>query len=77
MSAAMRCIACGAEMTLITVDRDDTMGILGFEHHAFKCSQCHDVKWHLVFIRHGRENRRRAFAGASGTTYCACFSGGG
>jgi hypothetical protein len=47
-------MACGAKMMLINVDSDDTMVVLGCEHHAFKCSECHDVKWHLVFIRHCR-----------------------
>jgi hypothetical protein len=49
-------MVCGAEMMLINVERDDTMAIFGLEHHAFRCSECHDVKWHLVFIRNGRES---------------------
>src|SRR5580704_11358188 len=52
----MRCVACGAGMILMNVDGDDTMTVLGSEHHTFKCSECHDVRWHLVFIRHGRES---------------------
>src|SRR6516162_511091 len=52
----MRCAACGAGMILINVDRDETMMVRGSEHHAFKCSKCHDVGWHLVFIRHSRES---------------------
>jgi hypothetical protein len=31
------------------------VGLLGFERHTFTCSECHDVKWDLVFIRRGRE----------------------
>jgi hypothetical protein len=42
-------------MTLMNVDRDDTLTILGSEHHTLKCPECHSVSWHLVFIRHGRE----------------------
>jgi hypothetical protein len=50
----MRCMACGAEMMLMNVDRDDSMAVLGCEHHTLKCSECQDVKWHLAFIRHNR-----------------------
>jgi hypothetical protein len=51
----MRCAACGAEAILMTVVRDDTMAVLGFEHHTFRCSGCRNVERCLVFIRHGRE----------------------
>jgi hypothetical protein len=54
----MRCMACGAEMMLMNVDRDDSMGVLGCEHHTLKCSECQDVKWHLAFIRHNRASPR-------------------
>jgi hypothetical protein len=50
----MRCMACGAEMMLMNVDRDDSMALLGCEHHTLKCPECQDVKWHLAFIRHNR-----------------------
>jgi hypothetical protein len=50
----MRCMACGAEMMLLNVDRDDSMAVFGCEHHALKCSECQVVKWHLAFIRHNR-----------------------
>ena len=52
----MRCSACGAEMMLMNVDRGDTTAALGCEQHIFRCSGCHDVKGHLVFIRNGRES---------------------
>jgi hypothetical protein len=52
----MLCKACGAAMTLMNVDRDDTLTILGSEHHTLKCPDCDSVSWHLVFIRHGRES---------------------
>ena len=52
----MRCMACGAGMILINVDGDETVMVRGSEHHTFKCSECHDVSWHLVFIRHSRES---------------------
>jgi hypothetical protein len=52
----MLCMACDADMMLMKVERNDTMMLLGCEHHAFRCSECHDVKWHLVFVRHGRES---------------------
>ncbi len=51
----MRCMACGAEMILMNVNRDDTMAVLGFEHHTFRCSACHETERRLVFIEHGRE----------------------
>jgi hypothetical protein len=52
----MRCVGCGAEMILVNVVRDDTMKILGFEHHSFRCVKCHDIDRRLVFIRHGRQD---------------------
>jgi hypothetical protein len=52
----MRCTACDAEMMLMKVERSETMELLGCEHYAFKCSECQVVKWHLLFIRHGRES---------------------
>jgi hypothetical protein len=54
----MRCMACGAEMMLMNVDRDDSMRVLGCEHHTLKCSECQHVKWHLAFIRHNRASPR-------------------
>jgi hypothetical protein len=51
----MRCMACGAEMILMNVVPDDTMTVPGFEHHTFRCSDCHDVERRLVFTRRGRE----------------------
>jgi len=52
---AMRCKACDAEMTLMKVVKVDPTRLLGFERHTFTCWECHDVKWNLIFIRHGRE----------------------
>jgi hypothetical protein len=51
----MRCVACGAETILMTVVRDDSMAVLGFEHHSFRCSECRKVERCVVFTRHGRE----------------------
>jgi hypothetical protein len=51
----MRCMACGAEMILMNVNRDDTMAVLGFEHHTFRCSACYEAERRLVFIKDGRE----------------------
>jgi hypothetical protein len=51
----MRCVACGAETILMNVVRDDSMAVLGFEHHTFRCSGCRNVERGLVFTRHGRE----------------------
>ena len=52
----MRCTACGAEMILMNVVRDETMTVPGFEHHTFRCSECHDVERRLAFIKRGRES---------------------
>lgn len=51
----MRCLMCNAEMTLMTVTRDDTMPVAGFEHHAFMCSQCGDVESRLTFAKPGSD----------------------
>ena len=51
----MSCVACGAETILMNVVRDDTMAVLGFEHHTFRCSGCHNVERGLIFTRYGRE----------------------
>jgi hypothetical protein len=52
----MRCMGCGAEMVLANVVRDDTMKVLGFERHSFRCVKCHDIDRRLVFIKHGRQD---------------------
>ena len=52
----MLCTACDADMLLMKVERNDTMTLLGCEHHAFRCSECQNVEWHLVFVKHGRES---------------------
>jgi len=51
----MRCMACGGEMILVNVAQDDIMGVSGFEHHTFTCSECQDIERRLVFTKHGRE----------------------
>jgi hypothetical protein len=51
----MRCMVCGTEMILMNVVQDDTMAVLGFEHHTFMCSKCHYIDRRLVFTKHGRE----------------------
>jgi hypothetical protein len=45
----MRCVACGAEMHLVEVTRDDTLMVRGYEHHTFKCPACREVERRLVF----------------------------
>jgi hypothetical protein len=52
----MRCMACGAEMILMNVVQDDTMGVPGFEHRSFMCSECLDVERRLVFTRRDNES---------------------
>jgi hypothetical protein len=51
----MLCMACGAEMILMNVNRDDTMAVLGFEYHSFRCSACYETEQPVVFIKDGRE----------------------
>jgi hypothetical protein len=51
----MRCIACGDEMILTNVARDDRGASHGYEHHTFSCSQCRKIEQRVVFMKHGRE----------------------
>jgi hypothetical protein len=50
----MRCTACGAELILTSVVRDDA--VPGAEHHTFICSECHVTERRVVLMRHGRED---------------------
>jgi hypothetical protein len=54
----MRCTACGAELILTGVARDDTAHVPGCEYHTFICSACHVTERRVVFTRHGREDDR-------------------
>ena len=47
----MRCMACGGEMILMNVVQDDIVGIPGFEHRTFACSDCQDIERRLVFTK--------------------------
>ena len=51
----MRCRACSGELILTNVVPDDTVAVLGIEHHTFICSGCHVTERRLVFIKDGRE----------------------
>jgi hypothetical protein len=51
----MLCTACGAELILTSVVPDDTVPVLGVEHHTFICSGCHVTERRVVFIKDGRE----------------------
>ena len=51
----MRCMACGAEMILTNVVQDDTIGVPGFEHQTFRCSECHDLERRFVFTKQDRD----------------------
>jgi len=55
-------MACGAEMILMNVVRDDAMAVPGFEHHTFACSECQDVERRLVFTKDGRESDTQPMA---------------
>jgi DNA-directed RNA polymerase subunit RPC12/RpoP len=57
----MRCMICGAEMTLIGVVEDDTFSLVrGFEHHTYMCSRCGDIERRLVFNKHSKEPNTEA-----------------
>jgi hypothetical protein len=45
----MRCLACGAEMNLVKVTRDDTMMVPGYEDQTLECSGCHQVEQRRIF----------------------------
>jgi hypothetical protein len=45
----MLCMACGAEMHLISVVEDNTMMVPGYEHHTFLCSACPEMDRRLLF----------------------------
>ena len=51
----MRCIACGDEMILTNVAKDDRGAAHGYEHHTFSCSECRKIEQRVVFMKHGRE----------------------
>ena len=51
----MRCMACGGEMTLMNIVKDDTTLVPCFEHHTFTCSECQDIERRLVFVKHSGE----------------------
>jgi hypothetical protein len=48
-------MACGAEMILTNVTQDDTIGVPGFEHQTFRCSECHDLERRFVFTKQDRD----------------------
>lgn len=52
----MRCLACGSEMHLTNVVRDDTMPVAGFERHTFMCPACGDVEQRLTFTKDTRHS---------------------
>jgi cytochrome c peroxidase len=41
-------------MILTNVVQDDTMGVPGFEHQTFTCSECHDLERRFVFTKQDR-----------------------
>ena len=59
----MRCMICGAEMTLIGVVEDDTYKLVrGFGHHTYMCSKCGDIERRLVFNKHSKEPNTEAMS---------------
>jgi DNA-directed RNA polymerase subunit RPC12/RpoP len=51
----MRCMACGAEMILVTVIEDVTMPVPGFQRRAYMCSECNETEQRLVFNKPGEQ----------------------
>jgi len=51
----MRCIACGAEMQVVRVERDDSMMVPGYERQTLQCPTCKEVERRLVFSGESRE----------------------
>lgn len=49
----MRCIACGAEMRVVRVERDDTMMVAAYERQTLECPSCKEVEQRLVFAGEG------------------------
>jgi hypothetical protein len=47
----MQCLACGAEMHLVQVTKDDKGLVSGHEHQTWHCSACNEVERRFVFIR--------------------------
>jgi hypothetical protein len=47
----MRCLVCDAEMALMNVRPDESMGVAGFERHTLQCPSCGDVEHRLIFNR--------------------------
>jgi hypothetical protein len=44
-------MACGAEMRLMQVVRDNTMMVSGYEHQTLQCLGCNEVERRFVFAR--------------------------
>jgi hypothetical protein len=42
-------------MILTNVVQDDTIGVPGFEHRTFMCSECHDLERRFVFTKQDRD----------------------
>jgi hypothetical protein len=60
----MRCMMCGAQMTLIRVVEDETYALVcGFERHAYMCSRCGDIEPRFVFNNHANECATEAVPG--------------
>ena len=43
-------------MILMNVAQDDIMGVPGFEHRTFACSDCQDIERRLVFTKQSGED---------------------
>jgi hypothetical protein len=54
--AAMKCLACGAEMRLLDI-RTDTTTPFAIERRVFQCSSCRQTAQRLGFDRSGLPDR--------------------
>ena len=46
----MRCLACGLNMQVVQVEKDITMFVPGYEHHAWQCDGCGEAERRMTFI---------------------------
>lgn len=47
----MRCLTCGAEMSLQQITGEDAAAVSGFERRTFVCSACGDTEQRLAFVK--------------------------
>ena len=46
----MRCLACGLNIEVVQVKKDNTMFVPVFEHHTWQCDGCGEAERRMTFI---------------------------